>query len=183
VAVPFQIDLLDFGISRNLSESIARLDLPGLLLHGALAADRAWRQWRVRRVVGGRIARQDEPGYLEMKSSRRRTCRTNRTRCCSANVAKVVDFARNGGRDHQRDLFNCMVGNASAAINEKVRRDHDDIPIITAVYSGGEDPSRRMVLEAFVEPGEGASRATRGATACVAAAAGGRRAPGARFGA
>jgi hypothetical protein len=43
-----------------------------------------------------------------------------------------------------------MVGNASAAVIEKIRRDYQDIPIITAVYSGGEDPSRRMVLEAFV---------------------------------
>ena len=46
--------------------------------------------------------------------------------------------------------FNCMMGNASAAIVEKIRRDYHDIPIITAVYAGGEDPSRRMVLDAFV---------------------------------
>ena len=33
---------------------------------------------------------------------------------------------------------------------EKIRRDHDDIPIITAVYSGNDDPSRQLILEAFV---------------------------------
>jgi hypothetical protein len=43
-----------------------------------------------------------------------------------------------------------MVGNASATIIEKIRRDYHDIPIVTAVYSGGEDPSRAMILEAFV---------------------------------
>jgi len=43
-----------------------------------------------------------------------------------------------------------MVGNASAAIIEMIRRDYDDIPIITAVYAGGEDPARRLGLEAFV---------------------------------
>lgn len=42
------------------------------------------------------------------------------------------------------------MGNASAAIVERIRRDHDDLPIITAVYAGAEDPTRRMVLEAFV---------------------------------
>ena len=43
-----------------------------------------------------------------------------------------------------------MVGNASAAVIEKIRRDFDDVPIVTAVYSGADDPSRRMVLDAFV---------------------------------
>jgi predicted CoA-substrate-specific enzyme activase len=148
---PFQIDLLDFGISRNLSESIARLDLPGLLLHGALAADRAWQQWRVRRVVGGRITREDEPGYQEMKRFTAPYMSNESHTLLFMNVAKVVDFARNGADGIINAIcFNCMMGNASAAINEKIRRDYDDIPIITAVYSGGEDPSRRMVLEAFV---------------------------------
>jgi predicted nucleotide-binding protein (sugar kinase/HSP70/actin superfamily) len=67
------------------------------------------------------------------------------------NTVKIVDFARRGADGIINAIcFNCMVGNASAAVIEKIRRDYQDIPIITAVYSGGEDPSRRMVLEAFV---------------------------------
>jgi hypothetical protein len=148
---PFQIDLLDFGISRNLSESVARLDLSGFLLNGALAADRAYRQWSVRRVVGSRIAHFDEPGYAELKKLTAPYMPNEAHALLFLNVAKIVDFARNGADGIINAIcFNCMVGNASAAINEKIRRDYDDIPIITAVYSGGEDPSRRMVLEAFV---------------------------------
>ncbi len=148
---PFQIDLLDFGISRSLSESVARLDLPGLLLHGSMAADRALQQWRVRRVVGSRVRRQDEPGYQQMKKLTAPYMPNESHTLLFMNVAKIADFARNGADGIINAIcFNCMVGNASAAISEKIRRDYDDIPIITAVYSGGEDPSRRMVLEAFV---------------------------------
>jgi predicted nucleotide-binding protein (sugar kinase/HSP70/actin superfamily) len=148
---PFQIDLVDFGMSRNLSRSVETLDVAGLLLHGSLAADRAIQQWRVRRVVGSRITRQEEPGYLEMKKLTAPYMPNESHELLFINVAKVVDFAR-GGADGiiNAICFNCMVGNASAAITEKIRRDYDGLPIITAVYSGGEDPSRRMTLEAFV---------------------------------
>jgi predicted nucleotide-binding protein (sugar kinase/HSP70/actin superfamily) len=148
---PFQIDLVDFDISRSLSDSVTRLDLSGLLLNGALAADRAYQQWRVRRIVGSRIAHQDEPGYAELKKLTAPYMPNEAHTLLFLNVAKIVDFARSGADGIINAIcFNCMVGNASAAINEKIRRDYDDIPIITAVYSGGEDPSRRMVLEAFV---------------------------------
>lgn len=148
---PFQIDLVDFDISRKFNDSVTRLDFSGLLLHGALAADRAYHQWRVHRVVGSRIARQDEPGYAELKKLTAPYMPNEAHALLFLNVAKIVDFARNGADGIINAIcFNCMVGNASAAINEKIRRDYDDIPIITAVYSGGEDPSRRMVLEAFV---------------------------------
>jgi hypothetical protein len=148
---PFQIDLLDFGISRNLSQSVDNLDVAGLLLHGSLAADRAVQQWRVRRVVSGRVTRQAEPGYPEMKTFTAPYMPNESHELLFVSVAKVVDFAR-GGADGiiNAICFNCMVGNAAAAITEKIRRDYDGLPIITAVYSGGEDPSRRMMLEAFV---------------------------------
>jgi hypothetical protein len=42
-----------------------------------------------------------------------------------------------------------MVGNASAAIIEKIRRDYVGTPIITAVYAGSQDPAREMQLDAF----------------------------------
>ena len=124
---------------------------PGFCCNGSLAADRAIQQWRVRRVVGSRITRQEEPGYLEMKKLTAPYMPNESHELLFINVAKVVDFAR-GGADGiiNAICFNCMVGNASAAITEKIRRDYDGLPIITAVYSGGEDPSRRMTLEAFV---------------------------------
>ncbi len=148
---PFQIDMVDFGISRALSRSVAKLDLTGLLLHGPVAARREIDLWRVRNVVGGRIAHEEEPGYLEMKKLAMDYMPNEAHELLFINVAKIVDFARSGVDGIINAIcFNCMMGNASAAVIEKIRRDHDDIPIITTVYSGGDDPSRRMVLEAFV---------------------------------
>ena len=148
---PFQIDLLDFGISRRLAQSVASLDFQAMLASGPIAVDRAIQQWRVKRVVGSRITRQEEPGYLEMRKLTAPYMPNESHALLFINVAKIVDFARNGADGIVNAIcFNCMIGNSTAAINEKIRRDFDDIPIITAVYAGGEDPSRRIVLEAFV---------------------------------
>ncbi len=148
---PHQIDLLDFGISRRLYQSVASLDRAGLLVHGAIALRRAVDVWRVRSVVGSRVTRFGEPGYLEMRKLAGPYMPNEAHELLFVNVAKIVDFA-SGGADGVVNAicFGCMVGNASAAVIERIRRDFDDVPIVTAVYSGADDPSRRMVLDAFV---------------------------------
>ncbi len=148
---PFQIDLLDFGISRRLYRSVASLDRADLLVSGAVALRRAVDLWRVRGVVGSRVARREEPGYLEMRRLAAPYMPNEAHQLLFVNVAKIVDFARGGADGIVNAIcFGCMVGNASAAVIERIRRDFDDVPIVTAVYSGADDPSRRMVLEAFV---------------------------------
>jgi predicted nucleotide-binding protein (sugar kinase/HSP70/actin superfamily) len=148
---PFQIDLIDFDISRRVHRSLASHDLSGLLVHGPVALRRELQAWRTRRVVGSQLAHRDEPGYLELKKLAAPYMPNEAHELLYLNVAKIVDFAQ-GGVDGivNAVCFGCMVGNASAAIIERIRRDYDGLPIITAVYSGAEDPSRRMVLEAFV---------------------------------
>jgi predicted CoA-substrate-specific enzyme activase len=148
---PFQIDLLDFGISRRFFESASKLRLQDLMLNGSVALKRLIDAWKIHRVAADRVARLDEPGYLEMKRLAAPYMPNEAHELLFLNTVKIVDFARRGADGIINAIcFNCMVGNASAAIIEKIRRDHHGIPIITAVYSGGEDPSRRMVLEAFV---------------------------------
>jgi len=44
-----------------------------------------------------------------------------------------------------------MVGNASAAIIEKIKKDYRGLPIISLVYSGGEHPALKTTLNAFIE--------------------------------
>jgi hypothetical protein len=106
--------------------------------------------WQVRGVVGSRVSRLEEPGYLELKRLAAPYMPNEAHDLLYTNVAKIVDFARNGADGIVNAIcFGCMVGNASAAVIERIRRDYDDIPIITAVYSGASDPSRNMVLEAF----------------------------------
>lgn len=148
---PHQIDVLDFGISRRLYRSLGELDLTGLLVHGGVALRRAVDLFRMRGVVGSRVTRREEPGYLEMRKLASPYMPVEAHELLFVNVAKIVDFARGGADGIVNAIcFGCMVGNASAAVIERIRRDHDDVPIVTAVYAGGDDPSRRMVLEAFV---------------------------------
>ena len=148
---PFQIDLLDLGISRRFLESASKLRLQDLLVDGSIALKRLIDVWKIHRVAAGRIARLEEPGYLEMKRLAAPYMPNEAHELLFLNTVKIVDFARRGADGIINAIcFNCMVGNASAAVIERIRRDYQDIPIITAVYSGGEDPSRRMGLEAFV---------------------------------
>ena len=106
--------------------------------------------WKIHRVAAGRIARLEEPGYLEMKRLAAPYMPNEAHELLFLSTVKIVDFARRGADGIINAIcFNCMVGNASAAVIEKIRGDYLGIPIITAVYSGVEDPSRRMVLEAF----------------------------------
>ncbi len=148
---PFQIDLLDFDISRNLFHSLETLDLHNLLLHGKIALLRAIHLWRIRSVVGSRVARQAEPGYLETRRLASAYMPNEANELLFLHVAKTVDFARSGVDGIVNAIcFGCMVGNAAAALTERIRRDFDNLPILTAVYAGGDDPTRRMALEAFV---------------------------------
>ena len=132
-------------------DAVASLDRSGLLVNGAIALRRAVDVWRVRNVVGSRATRLEEPGYLEMRRLAGPYMPNEAHELLFVNVAKIVDFARGGADGVVNAIcFGCMVGNASAAVIERIRRDFDDVPIVTAVYSGADDPSRRMVLDAFV---------------------------------
>jgi predicted nucleotide-binding protein (sugar kinase/HSP70/actin superfamily) len=147
----FQIDLLDFGISRRLFESASRGRMQDLLISGSLAIKRLVDVWKIHRVAAQRISRLEEPGYLEMKKLAAPYMPNEAHQLLFLNTVKIVDFARRGADGIINAIcFNCMVGTASAAIIRKIRSNYHDIPIVTAVYSGGEDPSRAMVLEAFV---------------------------------
>ena len=148
---PFQIDLLDFGVSQRFHRSLASRDLAGTLLNGPVALRRAVHQWRVRNVVGAKLTRGEEPDYKTVKRLAAPYVPNEAHALLFLNIAKIVEFAQ-GGADGiiNAICFGCMVGNASAAVIEQIRKDYDDIPIITAVYAGGEDPSRRLMLEAFV---------------------------------
>jgi predicted CoA-substrate-specific enzyme activase len=147
----FQIDLLDFGISRRLFDSASRGRMQDFLLSGSVAIKRLVDVWKINRVASPRVSRLEEPGYLEMKKLAAPYMPNEAHELLFLNTVKIVDFARRGADGIINAVcFNCMVGNASAAIIEKIRNDYHDIPIVTAVYSGGEEPSRAMVLEAFV---------------------------------
>ncbi len=128
------------------------MDLPGIFQSGAFILKRAMEVWKIRKKASGKVKRIKEPGYREVVKLASPYVWNEENELLLLNVAKIVDFAR-GGADGiiNAMCFGCMMGTASAAVIEKIKRDYQNIPIITLVYSGAEHPGLRTSLDAFVE--------------------------------
>ena len=138
-------------ISSGFLNSLAKLELEGILGAGNVALKAIISAWRVRRAAGSRIKRFREPNYLQIVRLAKPYMNNRKYELLLVNIAKIVDFIDRGAHGVINAIcFNCMVGNASTAIIEKIRQDYRETPIITAVYSGGENSSRQIQLEAFV---------------------------------
>jgi len=62
-----------------------------------------------------------------------------------------VDFAKQGADGVINAIcFNCMLGTVSAALAHKIRRDFNDMPIPTLIFSGTTTTLEKTKLEAFV---------------------------------
>ncbi len=148
---PFQIDLVDFGVYRKFYNSLSEFDLQNTLKHGALLMKKAIEDFKISRIIDGRIKRASEPTYNEIKRLASKYVWNEANELLFLNIAKIVDFAEKGADGViNATCFNCMVGNASNAIIDKIRKDYNNIPIITTVYSNTEDSMRNTVLDAFI---------------------------------
>lgn len=144
-----QTDLLDCGITSSFLDSLAKVELSNIASTGTVALLAKIGAWRVRHTIGNRIEHLIEPDYKEMLKLAEPYMSNTNHHLLLVNVAKIIDFIKNGADGVINAIcFNCMVGNASAAIIEKIRQDYHT-PIITAVYSGSENPGRQMQLDAF----------------------------------
>ncbi|MBF0501253.1 MAG: hypothetical protein HQM09_14030 [Candidatus Riflebacteria bacterium] len=147
---PSYVDYLDLTITSGFMRSMSRLNLSESIANGSILLKRLLDAWRMRYVTGNRIKRINEPGYFESKRFAGPYMPNVENELLYVNIAKIVDFARSGVDGIVNvACFNCMVGNATTAIIEKIRRDYRTTPIISTVYSGNEDPSRRILLDAF----------------------------------
>lgn len=147
---PSQIDLLDYGIASSFLQSLSRFEPAGILTNGAIALRALLGAWKIRWATGNRIVHFDEPGYRDIVRLTRPYMSNLQYELLLTNIAKIVDFVERGADGViNATCFNCMVGNASTAIIEKIRRDHEKTPIITAVFDGTENPGRQLQLEAF----------------------------------
>ena len=98
------------------------------------ALRRAVDVWRVRSVVGARVTRLEEPGYLEMRKLAGPYMPNEAHELLFVNVAKIVDFARGGADGVVNAIcFGCMMGTASAAIIEKIRRFATDLVVCVSL--------------------------------------------------
>ncbi len=149
---PFEIDIIDFGITRSFMKSISEFNIPAVIASAGIILKRAVELWKIRRAVAGKMKRFEEPGYREILKLASPYMWNEENELLLLNIAKIVDFARKGVDGIINAMcFNCMIGTASAAIVEKIKKDFSDLPIITLVYSGQEHPSLKASLDAFIE--------------------------------
>ncbi len=147
---PSQVDLLDCSIYSSFRQSLAKFEFARIIENGMVALRAMLGAWKVRNAVGKRVVHLEEPGYNDILRLAQPYMNNSQHELLLVNIAKIMDFVERGAHGVINAIcFNCMVGNASAAIIEKIRQDHSLIPIITAVYSGSENPGRQMQLEAF----------------------------------
>ena len=148
---PFEIDIIDFGIFRSFYQTLSRAELSGIIQSGLLILKRAVEVWKIRKKAWGKVGRIREPGYREILKLASPYVWNEDNEILLLNIAKILDFAR-GGADGiiNAMCFGCMMGTASAAVIEKIKRDYD-LPIITLVYSGAEHPGLLTALDTFVE--------------------------------
>ncbi len=149
---PFEIDIIDFGISKNFMESVYELNPSKFIVSAGILLKRAVETWKIRRVVSEKLEIKKEPGYKEVLKLSSPYMWNEKNELLLLNIAKIVSFAKEGADGIINAMcFNCMIGTASAAIVEKIKRDYKGIPIITLVYSGKEHPSLKTSLDAFIE--------------------------------
>ncbi|HOI91160.1 MAG TPA: hypothetical protein PLK28_11690 [Candidatus Rifleibacterium sp.] len=147
---PSQIDLLDCGITSAFLQSLSTFEIRKIIAAGTAAFRAMIGAWRIKSAAGSRVAHLQEPGYREMLDLARPYMHNGQYELLLVNIAKIVDYCKNGAAGVINAIcLNCMVGNASAAIIEKIRKDHPEVPIVTAVFSGSENPGRQMLLDTF----------------------------------
>ncbi|MCX5789180.1 MAG: hypothetical protein NTX64_11845 [Elusimicrobia bacterium] len=152
---PFMIDIFDFGLKTAVARSLYRRDMQGFLRMGSWLLLKEMSEQGVKKLLSRRVKRfaepGAEPGYEEMRAVAAPYVGERAMEVISVNIAKMSDFASKGADGIINAMcFNCMVGNVSSAITGKLRREHDDIPIVNLVFGASEGASQSLRLEAFL---------------------------------
>ena len=109
-----------------------------------------WESLRVRYQLGRRVERFSEPGYKEVLELAKPYIDRNANETVLLNVAKMVDFANRGAHGVINAISShCMLGTVSASIIDRIRDDHDQMPMLTLVFSATESATMETRLEAF----------------------------------
>jgi predicted CoA-substrate-specific enzyme activase len=147
---PFLIDNVDFGLRKALVEGF----YDGRYKDSATAAVAFLRKeiegWRIRFHLGQKLLRAEEPGYRETLDLAGPYLDGRTNEILVQNVAKMVDYVRRGADGVINAIsFHCMLGTISASMTERIRKDHDMIPLSTFVFSSTWGPDQDARLEAF----------------------------------
>ena len=147
---PFLVDSVEFGWRREMSDHFD----DGRYLESAAAAmlylRKEMEELRVRLLLGRRVERAVEPSYQEVLDLAEPYVDRNANELVLLNVAKMVDFVRRGADGVINAIsFHCMLGTVSAALTDRLRKDHGMVPITTVVYGGSGVTDVDAKLEAF----------------------------------
>jgi predicted CoA-substrate-specific enzyme activase len=146
---PFSVDIFAFNQPRFAMKAARRWDLKPMFQSVFLSTVRemeAWWQglhWEL-------DERFTEPSAKEVAELAAPYVGPEAESLVILNVAKMADFAKRGADGVVNAIcFGCMVGGISAALLQKMRDDHDGIPMATINYGGGGGSDGSARLEAF----------------------------------
>jgi predicted nucleotide-binding protein (sugar kinase/HSP70/actin superfamily) len=148
---PFLVDSTDFNLRRSMEQKRSQGKWKETAVLRLINLRKDLESRRVRQRLARTAARLAEPGYRENLSLSSPYIGESNNDILLLNIAKMVDFIRRGADGIINAIsLNCMLGTASAAIADRVRRDFDGLPIATIAFSGTDSPVEDSLLEAFV---------------------------------
>jgi len=147
---PFMVDIVEFGLRREISVGWDEGRFKDAAASAMLFMRKRMEDLRVRYLLGGKVARGEEPGYKEVISLAAPYVDGGGNESLLLNVSKMVHFAQGGASGVVNAIStNCMLGTVSAALTDRIRADNQMIPITTMAYSGRPGAEIEARLEAF----------------------------------
>jgi len=147
---PFLTDSAGFGFRREIEWGMDEGRYKEAAGGAYLSMRKEWEAMRVRYQLGVKVERGEEPGYKDVLAMAGPYVDRNANETVILNVAKMVDYARRGAHGIINAIsFHCMLGTVSASLTERIRKDHDNVPMLTLVYTGKDSSEMETKLEAF----------------------------------
>jgi predicted CoA-substrate-specific enzyme activase len=146
----FLVDTMDFAMANAIVRTFKERDYPEVMLNVGLTLRKEAETWRMRRRLARLVRGPDEPSYRETMRLASPYVGRRSIENLLLSVGKMVQFAREGADGILHAIcLNCMLGTASAALLERIRRDYR-VPVVNLVYAASETAAHRTRLEAFV---------------------------------
>lgn len=148
---PFLVDTTEFGARHALERGLSRRNALEVLKSTAFVLAEEREAKVIRQRFYQRLGLTPEATYEEVQAMVQPYLGPDTTSILLLNVAKIVEYARRGADGVVNAYcFNCMVGNATAAIIKRIRKEHGNIPIASLVYGEASTAALTTKLEAFV---------------------------------
>ncbi len=157
---PYLTDSAYFGWGRDVDWGIDEGRYREAVMSTFMSLRGGWEELRARYQLGRRIKRLSEPSYKEVLALAAPYVNRNANEMVLLNIAKMVDFANRGAHGLINAISShCMLGTVSASIMDRIREDHNQIPMLTLVFSATESATLETRLEAFAHQVHARARA------------------------